>query len=589
MFVTTRDAARRLTELLAAPIELAWVEDLAESGILPTYPAGEDRVVLWNDVVELVFVVQHLPDHRGASYVGRDLFSRGRPSSFDLHRDTRVNLAQRTSPVDPGVNAALRNLVDFVNRSRPDGGRGDLRVPYLSGSEVFTTSPTIAEFADLQVKRDLDLKSLQASRFAGTAHYMGSKRALGAFLVHGLCGVLPDNGIVLDIMCGSGAAAAAFSRVWDTRVSDAQLFCQILATVQGGGFSVRRAEKLLEKLLPATRKHASDLQERLRGLLEQEDQLLHGDLGEDLLRQYRTFIEGVPTYPNEGTFGDWDPTNEVRSRKNDAKREPYCLFTCYFANVFFGLRQCVEIDSVRFAIDSLDDEDERRWALGALIAAVSDRSTTYGGHFAQPKYRTASEITQKSLGRVVEGRTASIVHEFSIRLLNLARASESAPRPITTTPGPWLAALTSWKGDVRGRPALVYLDAPYKREEYSRYYHVLETLVSYDYPGCVGCGKTPDRRLGERFQSEFFTRTKSSIEGILVNVIAQVLSCGFACAWSYSDNGDANIVTVVNDVGTRIRCRVRSLSTLYEHKPQGGRRAKTVTEYLLVFTPENWC
>src|SRR5207253_2965645 len=57
-------------------------------------------------------------------------------------------------------------------------------------------------------------------------------------------------------------------------------------------------------------------------------------------------------------------------------------------------------------------------------------------------------------------------------------------------------ALTLWSdldaAQLRG--AVIYADPPYSKDHYSRYYHVLETLVRYDYPSAAGAGRyRPDR------------------------------------------------------------------------------------------------
>ena len=47
-----------------------------------------------------------------------------------------------------------------------------------------------------------------------------------------------------------------------------------------------------------------------------------------------------------------------------------------------------------------------------------------------------------------------------------------------------------------------------KEKKYSRYYHLLETLVRYDYPESEGKGHISSKKAGERFSSEFFSKTK---------------------------------------------------------------------------------
>ena len=56
--------------------------------------------------------------------------------------------------------------------------------------------------------------------------------------------------------------------------------------------------------------------------------------------------------------------------------------------------------------------------------------------------------------------------------------------------------------------SLVYLDPPYSTENYSRYYHIAETLVNYDYPECRFKGCYRD----DRFKSSFCRKSKAKNE-----------------------------------------------------------------------------
>jgi hypothetical protein len=232
----------------------------------------------------------------------------------------------------------------------------------------------------------------------------------------------------------------------------------------------------------------------------------------------------------------------------------------------------------------LHDENEKQWALGALIAAVSALGTTYGGHFAQPAVRNYNDITLRKLSDIIDNRSPSIMHEFAVRLLNLSEKSQTSDRRIKIVPGPWNNALSILDHELGSEPVLVYLDAPYTREEYSRYYHVLETLVTYTYPSCRGIGLTP--KPGERFRTEFFTKVRSQITDALVCVITEILQRGWMCAWSYSDSGAANLYEVINTVYRKTNCDIKSYSAPFVHKSQGGAKPKKVTEYLVILTPK---
>jgi hypothetical protein len=561
------------------------LQSLIAMGLLPVYRHRNKVLLLRDDIEAVEEVAGSVAELDERAFIGSNLFARGIPGVLHVVEGTTVHFVTESGRADLALYPALRGLITYCAPAKLDRGSRTRSIAYVGPTCVETDSDDVEAYVVAQLKRMNLISAGRSSQFARSAHYMGSKQGLVSFLVEGIATWLPAEGLVVDLMCGSGAASAAFVRVWNTVASDGQVFCRTLARVQGGGFSRERAQRLQNRMEEHIRRNVTELTSLLGGLLDWEDQLFHSDLDGSRKREYQRFIETVPTYPGTKCAHAWHPANEIERRARDKTVTPYCLFTAYFANVYFGLRQCVEIDALRFAIDQLEGEEEREWALGALVASLSALGTTYAGHFAQPIVKNVEDMEGNPLRRMVERRAASVIHEFGIRLLNLAEESEKVDRRVQIVTGPWRTALDEaealcWKG-----PVCVYLDAPYKREEYSRYYHLLETAVVYSYPTSIGVGRVPDKRRGDRFQSEFFTRNRQRAAGQLGEVILNVLKRGWICAWSYADIGDAGLVDVIKAVVDEVECAVTSVAVPYQHKPQGGRSAKIVTEYLIMFRP----
>jgi hypothetical protein len=381
-------------------------------------------------------------------------------------------------------------------------------------------------------------------------------------------------------MCGSGAIAGVLAREWRTVASDAQTFCRILAAVQGGGFSEKAAMSIVDRVVGTAREHAALLGSVVRTSVDREEEFLHGDVSDSTLEAYRAFVRQSQTYPKV-----W--SDEISARRSRPDLTPFMLCTAYFSNVYFGVRQCVEIDSLRFAIEQLASKRERTLALGALVATMSALGSTYAGHFAQPPLANTRALSVKTLPKIWDRRSQSVFHEFSVRIVNLARESQTCRHSVALVDGPWERALELVAAKYGRESVTVYLDAPYKREEYSRYYHVLETIVLYNYPSSTGSGRVPSKAQGERFASKFATRSRSKVEGEFVNVICNVLARGWNCAWSYASSGDARLSQVIEGIGQKLPVTVESVAVGYIHKGQGGRRAKPVHEYLFMFRPGN--
>jgi adenine-specific DNA-methyltransferase len=585
-FVRCEDAVGWLRDRVGIRTSQAAVDALAALHLLPQFSANEGQdVFLANDLGRVGQALVTLSLANSVEYWSPTLFERGLPKALRFSDSTTLELPPKREQCTVSFPAAARHLIEFVSARTGNAASELVRLPYAGESFVSTTDSAVAAFVTRQIADITRSSAVRSSQFASSAFYMGSKRLLSGFLVAGVRDHVSSGAAILDVMCGSGAAAAGFARNWDTLASDAQQFSQILAVVQGGGYSALQADHALALILPRAREHSLKLRQRVEEFVRWEDRVFHGDTGGGALDEYRALIDAFPTYPDGDPNSDWNPSAEVARRRVELGLEPLCLFTAYFANVFFGIRQCIEIDSLRFAISTLDSSEDRTWALGALLAAVSSLGTTYGGHFAQPFIRKADDVTPANIGRIVELRASSIFHEFSIRLESLAKESEHCSRRIQTVPGPWQNALDRIAALPQKREVLIYLDAPYKREEYSRYYHVLETLVQYNYPSSIGVGRVPDKSPGERFSSEFFSRTQAKIEDTFVQIIAAVVKKGWKCAWSYSDNGNADVVRVCERVTQEHKCTVVSYATPYEHNAIGGPFAKTVVEYLFVFEP----
>ena len=559
----------------AAAADAAILEEVA---LLPTFRgAAGRRFVLRADLEDSRDAFAHL-----TRAVLPNLFG-GTPLSIMIGATTRVDLAVGRLMTNPAYYAGLRNLCRLVRKGvERDAPVAELA--YFEGGRIETTSRLVVGEVERQLARAEAVAAADAGQFAHSAYYMGSKRALRGFLAEAIGSTLSEQGMVVDLMCGSGAASGAFSRLWCTVASDAQEFCRVLARVQGGGYRRAIAEARMEEILGLARENAELLRKRIGDALKEEEELFHSDLNEETVERYRQFISRWPTYPDGSPRSAWNPVSEVRKRQRDSGILPYCLFTAYYANVYFGLRQAIEIDGLRYGIDRLQDGRDRVWALGALIASASALGSTFGGHFAQPPIRRSEDLDAGNVGPLIEGRAASITHEFCARYLNLASASEKTRHAVETVPGPWQACLDSIRDRARGRKDVtVYVDAPYTRDEYSRYYHVLETLVNYRYPDSIGIGRVPSKARGGRFRSEFFTRSKRNLVDALCSVILAVLERGWVCAWSYSDHGGVRIPYVVDEVRRRMRCEVRSYAAPYRHKALGARQAKPVVEHVVIF------
>lgn len=208
----------------------------------------------------------------------------------------------------------------------------------------------------------------------------------------------------------------------------------------------------------------------------------------------------------------------------------FSLFTRQYSGTYFGLAQCVEIDSIRCGIDAVVPEGEvdhawlRRRLLVALGVAMS-RCSNSTGHFAQ--YLTCRE---ENAQRVKNQRRRSIYDLW----LQIARKLEpSVPADTANRNEVFRKDAIELLGELGGKEQslIVYADPPYTSDQYSRYYHLLDTMVAYDHPEIGFKG----RYRSNRFVSGW---SKSSEVDEQFNSMIKICSdAGFPLIISYPDNG----------------------------------------------------
>lgn len=456
------------------------------------------------------------------------------------------------------------------------------------GISIVTTNIKICSYVESALFRKHQLDSLKSSTFLSTSTYMGSKRKIIGFIIESLFPYTNKSSIFFDLMCGSGAVSNGFAQIGITYASDAQEFCKLLAKIQGAGFNESIAQKILGKISKYYNNNLKELQQQFGKQLQEENLIFHIDSKnkKSLVEQYKKFISSVKLYSTTEK-NTYEIEKEINARKIDNKKFPYCLFTYYFANIYFGFAQCIQLDSIRYAIDQIENSDIKEWLLGVFVVVASVIGSGHAGHFAQPR-----NLDEKSVELLIRKRKKSAWLEFSKRLMTIGAESKKYKYRVNMIKGPWEVALDTIASKEFSKDLIIYVDAPYKREEYSRYYHVLETAVKYDYPCAELKGKVRSKKNGERFASEFFTKDKYKMENNIIKIITKILSIGAVCVWSYSDNAKGSINEIISKIIEINECNIYIYSIPYLHNSQrkkepGKLTRLNVIEYSIIFIPKD--
>jgi adenine-specific DNA-methyltransferase len=224
-------------------------------------------------------------------------------------------------------------------------------------------------------------------------------------------------------------------------------------------------------------------------------------------------------------------------------RSPH-LFAKTYAGNYFGVRQAIEVDAIVAALCDAKSKkritaDEFRWgtiALGRALLKVANST----GHFAQylkPKpdnFRRYLSLRQRSLWAEWLSSLASLspVGTAEWRKGNKAFNQDSLSL---------IPRLKRGGADV----SVIYADPPYTDDQYSRYYHIFETLCLYDYPQVFGAGLY----RADRFQTPFSVKSKAS--KALEQFIKRCAATGADLVLSYPTNG------LVTESGIEVRSVLR--------------------------------
>lgn len=400
---------------------------------------------------------------------------------------------------------------------------------------------------------------------ASRIRYMGNKRHLAPIVASLIADLRPARPL-LDLFSGmcfvAGAVADSGRQVW---VNDVQRYAELAGRCLVGSASNPPDATRLADLTRDFNRNEGRLLKRFAEQLELEQRVLAAPTVSAYSAAYRSWQHAG----NSVTLAE-----EVAEARR-SRRGPHRLCTLTFAWGYFGLRQSIALDSMRYAIDlgrrnGTLDPDEALWLRLALIQAAS-RIATGPGHLSQ--YLKGE--TEASLARIIALRHRDVVEQVGVELSLLEPFGSQAWRTGNrVTRGD---ALQLWpRLKAQGfRNAVVYADPPYTKNEYSRFYHVLETLVRYDYPPSLGSG----RYRPDRFHTALCSRT-----GVLKafhQLVRGVASTGSHLVLSYPARGLLNVTTGASPEAV-LRTHFRDVGVVWRsdarHSTLGARHGHAALE-----------
>lgn len=357
--------------------------------------------------------------------------------------------------------------------------------------------------------------------------YLGIKTKLLDEIKQEILSETEKGDVILDLFAGSNIVAQSLMQDRIVYTNDIQKYSFDVAKLMINGLSENERKKLsINNVIKSEyyNKNVSLLRDTLKKPLEYEKTIVSAvaeiEIDEKALHmpELQAFKE---IYDNEPYMGHPETSVEAfwgmedfysckrysEIREQDVK-EYYNLFCLLYAMPYFSLNQAVIIDSYRYAIDKMLENKEitqliHNAYLCALIFLLQNIVCSVGDHFAQPQqlklinerkhYKEISKIIGKKNFDVIGCLEQKINEIKEYSYCNFSNKCFNRD---------YLDLLTD--DGVMNNVSAIYIDPPYTNAHYSRFYHILETLVNYDYPEIEYKG----RYRTERIQSPFCVKSK---------------------------------------------------------------------------------
>lgn len=393
--------------------------------------------------------------------------------------------------------------------------------------------------------------------------YMGTKRHMADHVRDAIADLGPV-GRVVDLFSGMGSVAESLQETASVVTNDAMSFTAALSRARfKGAHRDTSSADVVERLRAVYETRVRELEDEYKAELKREAAALDGSRT-DLL----DYMGKAQHVGNSSAR-----RRAARIAAQSSGSDHYSLASLYFSAGYLSLRQAIQVDASRAAIDADPHLDERDWMLGSWIAAASVLVNAPGhtAQFLRPNSSSAHS-------RIVRTWNRSIWEEFSVALDTVSQVGTEAWRQDNSVyVGDALDLVSA--GELRDI-GTVYADPPYTKDQYSRYYHMYETLYRYDFPDSSGAG----RNRSDRFTTGF--SLKSAVVASFHDLCRNVSRMRVPLVISYPSSGllgDAG--ESVSEIARQYFGNVQTLSYNANHSTMGastGASKKSATENLYV-------
>lgn len=399
--------------------------------------------------------------------------------------------------------------------------------------------------------------------------YLGSKARIATWIVGESTKIFPQCKRYFDLFSGTGVVAVqAMRKGYIVSVNDLEEY----------------SFHILKSLLDTPRNCLDDLIKQLSEL--DDESYLLGD-GRSFMRAPLEKEKFYFDVVNERDF-PWEEYNDFSEKtlivtgsieEIDELRMKgqWNLFSNYYANTYFGIKQCLQLDSLR-KLAERQGEFAKTHLIAATVSAMTFgvSSTTHLAQYLRPASRAGTlHLTKR--------RQFDLVSAVRQRLTQLKHFN----LPKTTANIYNLDYIAAMEKENLDDTCIVYADPPYFKEHYSRYYHVLNTFCLYDYPyltfNPITRQVTRGRYRTDRKVSDFGKR--AHVKEAFLRLFNSCRQKGFKLVLSYADTSLVE-KSLILEIAEKAGLKSVTNETKLMHSSQGKYSNKKVTEYLFCFEAE---
>jgi adenine-specific DNA-methyltransferase len=375
--------------------------------------------------------------------------------------------------------------------------------------------------------------------------YMGSKKPILKFITSSIVEIHDPNLPVCDLFSGSCSISAALRKEFDFISNDVQEYSSVLAQTYFSDLSKIDFNGLESDIAKFVDERVSYFQKNYSNLFYDYSQ-----------------IKSVKDYQKVELTQRNLLTTEFEI--------DFHLFVKYYSGTYWSFEQCVYIDALRKCAEGYKNEPVYYAFLSSIMYAMA-YTTQSTGHFAQ--YRDGG--TLDAMHNIILYREKQVYELFSKKLEELTQTLDNHLKKLITTTRSFEECISNIPNG-----STVYADPPYAPVHYSRFYHVLETLVKYDYPALDFKG----RYRSDRHQSPF--SQKSHAIQAFKKLFNMIVTANCQMVLSYSGSGVVPIEILISLANEYFRGNYEIQIKEIDHKHSTMGRyddhSRDVIEYLLI-------